>query len=281
MHEEADDLVADAYVVLGLSEDASVKDVRTAYDAALRNARKGDHVWERTKEITRAFELLTERLSDGTDTAKTFDTIPDPVTPSLDETGRVRALLFPPPTAVNPLSYWPRVCFFIVLIAWGVRFIFAPVEGDPVLRSFMHLIDLPFHEAGHVIFSFLGDFLHVLGGSLNQVLVPVVCMVAFLRRAEPFSASCALWWTGQNFIDLSPYIYDARAGELMLLGGVTGQYAPDFHDWHNMLGRLGLLSYDHVFAYASKCVGVSLIVLSLVWGGWALARQYARLRRDM
>ena len=76
---------------------------------------------------------------------------------------------------VSPLGYWSRVCFFIVLSVWGVRFIFAPVEGDSVYHSFMHLINLPFHEAGHVIFSFLGDFLHVLGGSLNQVIVPVVC----------------------------------------------------------------------------------------------------------
>ena len=35
-----------------------------------------------------------------------------------------------------------------------------------------------------------------------------------------------------------------------------------------------------LFAYTSKGVGVSLITASLVWGGWALFRQYERLSRD-
>ena len=138
-----------------------------------------------------------------------------------------------------------------------------PYQGDYVYRSFMHLVDLPFHEAGHLVFTFLGDFMHVLGGTLGQVIVPAVCAAAFLRQAEPFGASCCLWWTGQSFIDIAPYVYDARAGQLRLLGGVTGQDNPCFHDWHNILGRLGLLSYDHALAYAAKFTGVLLIVLSL------------------
>ena len=38
--------------------------------------------------------------------------------------------------------------------------------------GFIHGIDLIFHEAGHVIFGFFGQFLAVLGGSLMQVLIP-------------------------------------------------------------------------------------------------------------
>lgn len=32
-----------------------------------------------------------------------------------------------------------------------------------------------FHEAGHVLFSLFGEFLGILGGSLTQVIIPVVC----------------------------------------------------------------------------------------------------------
>ena len=122
--------------------------------------------------------------------------------------------------------------------------------------------------------------MHVLGGTLGQVAVPAVCLVAFLMRAEPFGASCCLWWTGQNLIDVAPYVYDARAEELTLLGGITGQDAPDFHDWHNILGRLGLLPWDHTIAYTSKWIGASLIILSLLRGGWALFCQYRHLGQD-
>jgi uncharacterized membrane protein len=43
------------------------------------------------------------------------------------------------------------------------------------ILNFLHLIDLVFHEAGHVIFGLFGRFIAVIGGSLNQVLVPVIC----------------------------------------------------------------------------------------------------------
>ena len=36
------------------------------------------------------------------------------------------------------------------------------------LLAFIHGIDLVFHEAGHAIFGFFGEFLAVLGGSLTE-----------------------------------------------------------------------------------------------------------------
>ena len=46
----------------------------------------------------------------------------------------------------------------------------------------IELAGLVFHEADHVFFMFFGDTLHSLGGSVMQLLVPTVCMVAFLTR---------------------------------------------------------------------------------------------------
>ncbi len=47
--------------------------------------------------------------------------------------------------------------------------------------AFLHGVNLVFHEAGHLIFGFFGQFVGVLGGSLNQVLIPAICVVAFVR----------------------------------------------------------------------------------------------------
>jgi hypothetical protein len=63
----------------------------------------------------------------------------------------------------------------------------------------------------------------------------------------------------------------------MLLGGVTGQDAPDYHDWHNILDRLGILSWDHSIAYTSKTFGILLILASLAWCAWYLHHH----RRDV
>ena len=96
--------------------------------------------------------------------------------------------------------------------------------------------------------------------------------IALLRHGDPFGASVGLWWLGQSLMDLAPYINDARALALPLLGGGTGADRPGFHDWENILGYLGLLEWDHGIAWFTDTLGESLMLLSLVWAGWLLWR---------
>src|SRR5258706_14990973 len=85
------------------------------------------------------------------------------------------------------------------------------VSAAGVHGSFPNLPNLVFHEAGHILFMPLGPFMTVLGGSLTQVLVPLVCAGAFLWQIrDPFGAAVAIWWAGENLIDVAPYINDAR-----------------------------------------------------------------------
>ncbi len=149
-----------------------------------------------------------------------------------------------------------------------------PMETNYVSQSFMHNINLPFHEAGHIIFSPLGRFVTSLGGTLGQILMPCICLGAFLlKNRDPFGASVSLWWVAQNFMDVAPYVNDARALELILLGGVTGKET-DGHDWENILGTLGWLEYDHAIAVASYRFGTLLMILALIWGGYILYQQF-------
>src|SRR6267142_2557437 len=85
------------------------------------------------------------------------------------------------------------------------------------ILNFLHLIDLVFHEAGHVIFGFFGRFLGVLGGSLNQVLVPAVCTGYFLWHRQLASAAVMLFWTGESLADVAIYVADGRDMALPLL----------------------------------------------------------------
>jgi hypothetical protein len=147
--------------------------------------------------------------------------------------------------------------------------------------SFLHLVNLPFHEAGHVFFRLFGRWMMSLGGTLGQLLIPLVCLSALLvKTKDPFGAAVCLWWFGQNFIDIAPYINDARKGELMLLGGVTGQEADyGYHDWEFILNEVGLLNYDRVLARLAHGLGVVLMLLSFFWAGYLLQRQYKNLAR--
>ncbi len=103
------------------------------------------------------------------------------------------------------------------------------------ILGFLHGVDLIFHEAGHVIFGFFGEFMGIAGGSLNQVLIPVVATIAFLKTRQYASAAVTLFWTGQSLADVAVYAADGRAMALPLLAEGL------IHDWNWILGRLGLL----------------------------------------
>jgi len=178
----------------------------------------------------------------------------------------------------NPLFFGGRAIVFLVIFIWGWRFILTSLESNYTAQSFMHLVNLPFHEAGHVIFTPFGKFVQTLGGTLGQLLMPLVCCaVLLIKTRDPFGASVALWWFGENFMDIAPYINDARALELPLLGGVTGKDVVDYHDWEYILGKLGLLQMDHALASLSYAFGILLMLLTFAWGGFLLVKQFRNL----
>jgi hypothetical protein len=186
---------------------------------------------------------------------------------------------------INVIEFWVRVLALAGLSVWGVYFVFTDwaSENGPfreIGNSFMHNINLVFHEAGHILFIPLGNFMSVIGGSLGQLIMPLVVLFTFLLRyGNTFGAAVALWWFAQSCMDLAPYIGDARAGELLLLGGVTGMDAPGYHDWSNILRRTGMLRYDRDLAAAVDLLGELLMWTSIVWAAAVLYRQYQNLDR--
>src|SRR5215510_3844212 len=179
--------------------------------------------------------------------------------------------------ADNSLTFIGRGLLFLLLLWWGWRFITTPLETSYTGESFLHLVNLPFHEAGHLLFMPFGRFMMFLGGTLGQILMPIVCLATFLLKTrDPFGASVALWWTAENFMDVAPYINDARALDLMLLGGVTGKET-DGHDWENILTMMNWLEYDHRLAHLTYNLGILLMLASSAWGWLLLLKHYRRL----
>lgn len=211
------------------------------------------------------FAKLRSRLPENADQPAAFAIDED-----VRSDGQIKKTLIDIPKEENTFVLAGRLLLWLGLVAWGVKFMFTPISGEGFNQSFMHLINLPFHEAGHVFFSIFGRFIQVLGGSLGQLLIPLIVSVSFLLRGNYFAMSVGLWWLGQSFMDIAPYIDDARAGQLMLLGGVTGSEVEDYHDWEIILTRLGLMSYDHLIARISFGSGVIIMLAALVFGGYVL-----------
>jgi hypothetical protein len=194
----------------------------------------------------------------------------------------IKALLFEAEPDIRPLHFVGRLIIFLFIFIWGWRFILSPLESNSAANSFLHLINLPFHEAGHIFFRPFGRFMTSLGGSLGQLMMPFICLVVFLvRTRDPFAASVSLWWFAENLMDIAPYINDARAGKLPLLGGNTGRNSPyGFHDWEFILNEAGCLRFDHTLAQFTYHMGIAVMLVSFLWAGYMLIKQYRSLHAE-
>ncbi len=57
---------------------------------------------------------------------------------------------------------------------------FLSIAYDPLQGSFLDNVDLPIHEFGHILFRILGEFMGIAGGSLFQVIFPLVFVGYFV-----------------------------------------------------------------------------------------------------
>lgn len=120
------------------------------------------------------------------------------------------------------------------------------------------------HELGHLLFAFLGQFMAVAGGSLNQLLIPVGAGFLFYYYRDYFGIAAAGVWLSSSLIDLARYIGDARAFDLDLVG-----FGEDsVHDWAWLLGHFDALQYDTRIASLTRGCAVLVLLLSLGFGAW-------------
>jgi hypothetical protein len=136
--------------------------------------------------------------------------------------------------------------------------------GNIEYRSIFSGITLAFHEMGHILFGPLGVFPMVLGGSLTQLLIPIVAALLLLRQSDYFGFAVGGGWLGLSAMDLAWYVGDARANALPLVS--LGPEAE--HDWFYLLGRLGWLRYDLQIAGLVRGLGALALILSLALGIW-------------
>lgn len=121
---------------------------------------------------------------------------------------------------------------------------------------FIDGVNLAIHEAGHLIFSFGGETLHFLGGTLLQLAFPLAFVMHFRQQKQSFeSAVCALWFA-ESLMYTAEYLGDAKAMQLPLVGGGT-------HDWNWLLSHWGLL--DNCVGLAQSLHLAAVAVLVLAW----------------
>jgi hypothetical protein len=168
----------------------------------------------------------------------------------------------------------------LALLAWSA------FHGESGYVPLLSDINLAIHEFGHMLFMpfgipILGRTMVILGGSLTQVVFPLLFVGYFLRkrddgpRRDVFAAMVCLWWSAINLLDVAIYCADSRAGELMLLDGLTGKES-DGHDWYNLLNGWGLLEQDTQIARWMRMIAWLMCVGSIVIAVWSALQHQRR-----
>lgn len=122
---------------------------------------------------------------------------------------------------------------------------------------FLDYVNLPFHESGHLLFGPFGETIQFMGGTLGQLMWPFILIIYFMIREERLSAAFCFFWFGENFLNISKYVADARSMGLPLVGG-------GIHDWNFLLGRWHVLKYDHVISNIFFVIGVIIMTGAII-----------------
>ena len=152
----------------------------------------------------------------------------------------------------------PKLIFAILMSIY-----FLWIAWDPMQGSFLDNVDLAIHEAGHIFFRILGEFMGIAGGSLLQVIFPAAFVGYFIYNHQRYSAAIVALWLGQSILNVYVYAADAVVMQIVLLGGLTGSEG-SFHDWNYLLTETGLLSSTKTVAGIIRLVGTLTIITGSV-----------------
>lgn len=141
-------------------------------------------------------------------------------------------------------DHFKEFWFSYLLFAFGIYFI--TIRGN---YTFLDFIDLLIHEPGHLFFGIFGQFIQFLGGTLMQILLPLIIAILFFHKRQKYWTQIFLFWLGHNFINISVYVDDANKMKLHIIGGA--------HDWNWILNKLGLIEY-------SEEIGIFFVVIAII-----------------
>lgn len=121
----------------------------------------------------------------------------------------------------------------------------------------LSLVDLGFHELGHMLAMPLPALVTAVMGSLIQIAVPAGLATYFwLVRRDDIGAGVCLGWAGTSAWNVAVYVADAPYERLQLIGGD--------HDWAYTLFELDRMALADDLAAAVRFVGLVLVVAGAV-----------------
>ena len=166
-------------------------------------------------------------------------------------------------------------------VLWGFNLMAASVASGAAGQSFLHNANLPFHEAGHILFRPFGPYMASLGGTLGQLLMPAICTgVLLVQTRDPFGAVGGALVVRSELPRHRPLHQRCRCRGPAPGWAATSATRPPTASTTGITSstEIGLLHLDRSLARGSHFVGSLIMLLALAWGATVLWGQYRAAR---
>lgn len=156
-------------------------------------------------------------------------------------------------------AYWTLNFNIFFSISYSFPF---PVNVEKFLVSNFLLI---VHEAGHTFFSIFGSrIITILGGSLNEILLPLLIVIFTIFNRYIKGTQSALYLLGSAWFSVAFYAADGGQRQLPLIGNL----GKESHDWYNLLRHYNMLEADASFALIFVIIGSLVYIAALTVPVW-------------
>jgi hypothetical protein len=132
---------------------------------------------------------------------------------------------------------------------------------------FLDYANLMIHEAGHMFFGWCGYTIMILGGTLGELIVPMICAAFFIFHRQTYGVAFSLFWFFENFLYIGTYMTDARTAALPLVNS-------DESDWTILFGQWNVLASDQKIGQFTRQIGWLGMLLVVAWLGYRLYRDW-------
>jgi len=136
---------------------------------------------------------------------------------------------------------------------------------------FLDYANLIIHEGGHFFFSWFGETIHILGGTLGELIVPLLCAAYFFFQRETTGFAFSIFWFFENFPYIGTYMADARTSVLPLVGS-------DESDWTILFTWWGILAQDQKIGAIMRTLGYLGMLSTIAWLVFRLRHDAGRTR---
>ena len=149
-----------------------------------------------------------------------------------------------------------------IVLALYLLFLFYAWRADSGFL-FLDYANLVIHEAGHPFFSWGGHTLMILGGTLGELIVPLLCAIFFFFQRQTYGLAFSVFWFFENFLYIGTYMADARTLSLPIVNS-------DESDWTILFEHWDVLASDQVIGRHTRQFGWLGMFAVVAWLAYRL-----------